>query len=236
MALILHIETASPVCSVALANDGQLIGLKESSEEKAHSSRLTVMIEEMANEVGWRFDQLDAISLSLGPGSYTGLRIGTSIAKGIAYGLSIPIIGIPTLTALANGFIAKRSDSNNKLNNNSLLCPMLDARRMEVYTALFDSRMAEIRPVEALIIQEESFRELVDRQEVWFFGTGSGKVKGVISHPNARFDPAFQLSAAYQTTLADSLFRRKEFLDTAYFEPHYLKEFLATIPKNKVLG
>jgi tRNA threonylcarbamoyladenosine biosynthesis protein TsaB len=107
---------------------------------------------------------------------------------------------------------------------------------MAVYTALFDSRLAEIRPVEALIIQEESFRELLDRQEVWFFGTGSGKVKGVISHPNARFDPAFQLSAAYQTTLADSLFRRKEFLDTAYFEPHYLKEFLATIPKNKVLG
>jgi len=236
MALILHIETASPVCSVALANDGQLIGLKESSEEKAHSSRLTVMIEEMANEVGWRFDQLDAISLSLGPGSYTGLRIGTSIAKGIAYGLSIPIIGIPTLTALANGFKAKRSDSNNKLNNNSLLCPMLDARRMEVYTALFDSRMAEIRPVEALIIQEESFRELLDRQEVWFFGTGSGKVQEVISHPNARFDPAFQLSAAYQTALADSLFRKNEFLDTAYFEPHYLKEFLATIPKNKVLG
>ncbi|MFO7615920.1 MAG: tRNA (adenosine(37)-N6)-threonylcarbamoyltransferase complex dimerization subunit type 1 TsaB [Bacteroidales bacterium] len=236
MALILHIETASPVCSVSLAIDGQVVALRESVEEKAHSSRLTVMMEELAQDAGRRLQELDALSLSIGPGSYTGLRIGTSVAKGMAYGLGIPVIGIPTLTALAGGFAMHLRQTGADPGGNALLCPMLDARRMEVYTALFGPGLTGIRPVEALIIQENSFTDLLDKQVVWFFGNGSGKADGVISHPNARFDAGFRLSATFQAEPAERLFQRGEFLDTAYFEPHYLKEFLATVPKNKVIG
>ena len=238
MALILNLETASPVCSVALSRDGLLLGFRESTEDKSHATRLTLFIQELLGEFHLATDDLDAISLSMGPGSYTGLRIGASVAKGLAYGSGKPLIGIPTLKALANGFSLSHPTemSVSGTTNPVLLCPMLDARRMEVYSTLYDTSLNEINPVEAIILQPLSFRKFLDKQAVCFFGTGSLKAAGIINHPNARFFRDFKLAAAFQSELAESLCNRSEFLNTAYFEPHYLKEFIASIPKNKLLG
>jgi tRNA threonylcarbamoyladenosine biosynthesis protein TsaB len=238
MALILNLETASPVCSVSLSRDGKLIGFRESAEGKSHATRLTGFILELLEENSIVADDLGAISLSMGPGSYTGLRIGASVAKGLAYGSGIPVIGIPTLKALANGF--SLSHSHELLMaagaHKTLLCHMLDARRMEVYSALYDTSLNEVTPVDALILEPGSFKEIPDEQAIFFFGTGSNKAAGIIDHQNARFFPDIELSAGFQAELAEALFLRGEFLDTAYFEPHYLKEFIASVPKNRVLG
>ncbi len=228
MALILHLETASPVCSVALSRDGVLLGLRESSGEKSHATRLTLFIEELLSTNDLMVSSLDAISLGMGPGSYTGLRIGTSVGKGLAYGAGKPLIGIPTLQALAAGFLADHPETE------GFLCPMLDARRMEVYTAIYNPDLHEISPVEAMILTEESLHDVLEVQPVWFFGSGSLKAAEMIHHPNARFGGAFPLSAAFQTQLAVAAWAKKDFLDTAYFEPHYLKEFIATVAKNKL--
>ncbi|MFA6126580.1 MAG: tRNA (adenosine(37)-N6)-threonylcarbamoyltransferase complex dimerization subunit type 1 TsaB [Bacteroidales bacterium] len=238
MALILHLETASPVCSIALSRDRQLLGIRESSEDKSHATRLTPFIQEILREFHLLTDDLDAISLSTGPGSYTGLRIGASVAKGLAYGSAKPLIGIPTLKALANGFLLSHPDEIEaaKKSMNVLLCPMLDARRMEVYLAFYDSRLNEFSPVEAVVLDAASFTPLLDKQAIFFFGTGSNKAAEVIDHPNARFFTGIELSASFQAGPADDLFQQGEFLDTAYFEPHYLKEFIAGIAKNKILG
>jgi tRNA threonylcarbamoyladenosine biosynthesis protein TsaB len=237
MALILHVETASPVCSVALSRDRLILGSKESSEEKSHATRLTIMIRELLDEQGLLADNLDAISLSMGPGSYTGLRIGASVAKGLAYGLGKPVIGIPTLKALAQGFsLSHPAELAESAGEKILLCPMLDARRMEVYSAFYDIALGEVAPVEAVELDPQSFDKLLDDHVICFFGTGSDKFKEIIHHPNARFFTGIELSAEYQAIPAASLFGAGEFLDTAYFEPHYLKEFIASIPKNKVLG
>jgi tRNA threonylcarbamoyladenosine biosynthesis protein TsaB len=238
MALILNLETATPVCSVALSHSGQMLGFRDSSEEKSHATRLTLMIGELLAECHYGTEDLDAISLSMGPGSYTGLRIGASVAKGMAYGLGVPLIGIPTLKVLANGFfINKKSEINAATANGSvLLCPMLDARRMEVYTALYNSSLTEVSGVEAVILDPLSFDQLLQENVIFFFGTGSNKAAEILTHPNARFFPGIELSAIFQSEPAELLFQSGEFLDSAYFEPHYLKEFIASIPKNKVLG
>jgi tRNA threonylcarbamoyladenosine biosynthesis protein TsaB len=238
MALILNLETASPVCSVALSRDGQLLGFRESTEDKSHATRLTLFIQELLGEFHLAPDDLDAISLSMGPGSYTGLRIGASVAKGLAYGSVKPLIGIPTLKALANGFSLSHPTemSVSVTANPVLLCPMLDARRLEVYAALYDSSLNEISQVEAVILGPRSFGNFLAKQTICFFGTGSTKAAEIINHPNARFFPGIELSAAFQPELAESLYHRREFLNTAYFEPHYLKEFIASIPRNKILG
>jgi len=238
MALILNLETASPVCSVALSRDGKLIGLRDSTDEKSHATSLTTFIMQLLEENSLTADQLDAISLGMGPGSYTGLRIGASVAKGLAYGSGIPVIGIPTLEALAKGFLIDHALEIEGLSaeRNVLLCPMLDARRMEVYSAIYDTGMKEISPVEAKILDSDSFNELLQNHMMCFFGTGSNKAADLLIHPNARFFTGIELSAAYQSELAENLFNNQTFLDTAYFEPHYLKEFIASIPKNKVLG
>lgn len=238
MALILNIETATPVCSVALSRDGQLLDFRESTENKSHATRLTLFIQELLQEYYLASDDLDAISLSMGPGSYTGLRIGASVAKGLAYGSGKPLIGIPTLKALAIGFSLSHPTEIivSGTSNPVILCPMLDARRMEVYSALYDTSMNEINPVEAIILEPLSFSKFLNEHVVCFFGTGSIKAAEIIDHPNARFFLGMELSAAFQSQPAESLFVQKEFLDTAYFEPHYLKEFIAGIPKNKILG
>lgn len=238
MALILSLETASPVCSVALSCDGHLLGLRESAEDKSHATRLTLMILELLAEYQLSIDDLDSISLSIGPGSYTGLRIGASVAKGLAYGSGKPLIGVPTLKALASGFLQNQASeiSSAKSSASALLCPMLDARRLEVYAALYDSGLNNIYPVEAVILEPSSFGNFLDKQAVFFFGTGSIKAAEIIDHPNAIFFPGIDLSAAYQSGPAEYLYNCREFLDTAYFEPHYLKEFIASMPKNKVLG
>jgi tRNA threonylcarbamoyladenosine biosynthesis protein TsaB len=238
MALILNLETASPVCSVALSADGQVLGFRESSGDRSHATRMTLFIQELLREHGITGDDLDAISLSMGPGSYTGLRIGASVAKGLAYGSGIPVIGIPTLQALALGFLSdpQAKSSIAGAGKPPLLCPMLDARRMEVYTASYDIALNEITPVEAVVLDAQSFAGLLGSHTLFLFGTGSRKAAEIISHPDACFFPETELSATFQSTIAESLFRKGEFLNTAYFEPHYLKEFIASIPKNKVLG
>ncbi len=237
MGLILNLETATPVCSVALSRDGKVLGFRESAEDKSHATRLTIFIGELFREHGISADNLDAISLGMGPGSYTGLRIGASVAKGLAFGAGKPAIGIPTLKALANGFyMTYQKEIPQSTTGKVLLCPMLDARRMEVYTALYDTGLNEVSPVEALILDQASFGPLLDKQVICFFGSGSDKAKEIFNHPNALFFAGIGLSASYQSELAESLFNLKEFIDTAYFEPHYLKEFIAGIPKNKVLG
>jgi tRNA threonylcarbamoyladenosine biosynthesis protein TsaB len=238
MALILNIETASPVCSVSLSRNGITLGIRESDEDKSHATRLTIFIRELLEEQGIVADDLDALSLSMGPGSYTGLRIGASVAKGLAYGSGLPVIGIQTLKALAQGFTASHAAELSTPANTLpvLMCPMLDARRMEVYSALYDSDLNELSPVQALVLESHSFATLLHQHMICFFGTGSDKVPGVIDHPNARFFPGIRLSAAFQSVPAEAMFISGDFLDTAYFEPHYLKEFIASIPKNKVLG
>lgn len=238
MALILNLETASPVCSVALSRDGKLAGLRESTEDKSHATRLTLFIQELLAEYRLDADDLDAISLSMGPGSYTGLRIGASVAKGLAYGTGKPLIGISTLKALAIGFLnsSLMNSDNPDTAGQVLLCPMLDARRLEVYSALYDAGLNEIEPGAANILDSRSFAGILAERVVCFFGTGSIKAAQIIDHPNARFFAGLELSASFQSGLAEALFKTGGFLDTAYFEPHYLKEFIASIPKNKVLG
>jgi tRNA threonylcarbamoyladenosine biosynthesis protein TsaB len=238
MALILSIETASPVCSAALCLDGRPLIVRESSDDRPHATKLTVFIRELLDEQGIDASAIGAVSLSMGPGSYTGLRIGASVVKGFAYGAGIPVVGIPTMLALATGFMSTHGVEAARTAGRQppLLCPMLDARRQEVYTALYDTGLNEVRSVEAMVLEPDSFLPVLDAGPVFFFGTGSDKASAIISHPNAFFIGNVGLSAAWQAEPAETLFRNGNFLDTAYFEPHYLKEFIASIPKNKVLG
>ena len=238
MALILNLETATPVCSVAISRDGVLLGLRESTEDKSHATRLTLFIQELLGECRLQAGDLEAVSVSMGPGSYTGLRIGASVAKGFAYGAGIPVIGIPTLQALSRGLLERILSARTPdiLPTAPLLCPMLDARRLEVYTAIYDTSLNELQPVEALILEPQSFSSLLDRHVLLLFGSGSKKAAEILRHPNVRWIPDVEASAADQSRLAEDAYARRQFLDTAYFEPHYLKEFIASIPKNKVFG
>jgi len=233
--LIVYIETATNTCSVALSEGEDVIGIKESHEERSHAAQLSPFIKEVLSASGKTFSDLDAVCVSIGPGSYTGLRIGISTAKGLAFGLDIPVIAVDTLEALtmtARPLISRDSDKHELP---ALFCPMLDARRMEVYSALYDSNMRLMREVKAEIIDPESFADLLKNNCIYFFGNGAAKCSEVIKHPNAFFYDDIHPSARGLVTAALRAFRNKRFEDTAYFEPRYLKEFIATTPKNKVL-
>ena len=231
MTRILHIETATPVCSVAVTDDHELIWLKESHEPNSHSKILTAFIEQALKELSLQVEELDAIALSIGPGSYTGLRIGASTAKGLAYGGNIPIISINTLQSIA--FRAIKEHGKN-MDSSALLRPMLDARRMEVYTALYDQQGREQKVTVAQIIEESTFHDELAAAPIIFFGNGSAKCKPVINHPNAIYLPEIEASAQFMCEPALKKYSKNDFVDTAYFEPLYLKEFIATIPKNKM--
>ncbi|WP_165044075.1 tRNA (adenosine(37)-N6)-threonylcarbamoyltransferase complex dimerization subunit type 1 TsaB [Dysgonomonas sp. ZJ709] len=230
MACILHIETATEVCSVAVSKDGELIFQREETKGPSHAVLLGAFVDEATKELRSKGLKLDAVAVSCGPGSYTGLRIGVSEAKGLCYGLNIPMIAIGTLRLMASA-VAKKGLVDPAI----LLCPMIDARRMEVYDALFDSQLMLIRDVEADIIDETSFIEILKDQRIAFFGNGSAKCKEAIQSPNAIFIENVYPSAIDMVDLAEDAFAKKEFVDSAYFEPFYLKEFVATIAKNKVL-
>ena len=230
MPLILNIETSTNVCSVALCDDGEIISKRENNEGKSHASLLTVFIDEILKEVSVDIKKLDAIAVSKGPGSYTGLRIGVSVAKGLCYGADLKLISINTLQGMASGAILKYPE----LEENTLLCPMIDARRMEVYSALFDSKGGFAREVKAEIIDENSFSEELDKQNILFFGDGSEKITNIIKHPNAKFIADFAPSAEYMTELSEKAFSENKFEDVAYFEPFYLKDFVATVPKKNI--
>ena len=228
MAVILNIETSTTVCSVALAIDGKSVACKENNEGLNHSILLGCYVDELLKENQLTVSHLDAVAVSMGPGSYTGLRIGVSLAKGLCFGANIPLIAVPTLQALAQSVA-------NELQEDALYCPMIDARRMEVYTALYDRHNQTIIDTCAEIIHEASFAELLSNQKVFFFGDGSQKVKNTITSPNAIFLEGIETSARHMTLLADQLFEKQKFVDVAYFEPFYLKDFIATTPKQKVI-
>jgi len=228
--MILCIETATGVCSVALCNDTATLHLREAAEGRSHASQLTVLIRELLAEASVSTQELDAVAVSKGPGSYTGLRIGVSVAKGISYGAGIPLIGINTMAAMYYGFLAKHGVPPGE----TLLCPMIDARRMEVYNALFTPDGKMVRPTAADIIDEASFHSELAKGRVIFFGSGAAKCKGIISDSNAFFEDDFTLSASYLQLPSAEALKEKRFEDTAYFEPFYLKEFLATVPKKMI--
>jgi len=228
MATLLQIETATQVCSAALSVDGETIALKELAAQNIHAGSLTLFIREVMQQAGVRYQDLDAIAVSKGPGSYTGLRIGVSTAKGICFAQDKPLIGIDTLQMMAEGFLsANRSYTG-------LICPMIDARRMEVFTALYDHQLTEILPVGAKIIDEESFRSELNGQQITFIGDGAMKCNTSIISANAAFSDLNFNSAANMSGLAFNAFTQGQFEDVAYFEPYYLKDFVITQAKKKV--
>jgi tRNA threonylcarbamoyladenosine biosynthesis protein TsaB len=236
-ALILHIETATDICSVALSRGDQQLSLVESGQERSHAILLNQFVRQAVAEAGCTLKQLDAVAVSKGPGSYTGLRIGVSTAKGLAYGLEIPLLAAGTLDNMAHGALShpeviRLAESFGK---QLLLCPMLDARRMEVYTGFYTLMPGSFRQVSADIIDRDSFREILDKHQVCFFGTGSEKCKEVLTHPNAYFIDGVDPSASSMIAPVLEKYMQKQFEDVAYFEPFYLKDFIATIPKKKVL-
>lgn len=229
--MILCIETATNICSVSLCHGGKIIASRESSEERSHASLLTVFIIELLEEASIKASGLEAIAVSKGPGSYTGLRIGVSTAKGIAYGAGIPLVGVNTLEAMFSG-ISSGMEERPEKDRPTLFCPMIDARRMEVYYSLFDASGKSIVPTTAGVITGESFSEYLEDSAIIFFGNGSAKVKELINNPNATFIDDFNLSARYLCKPATIAVNNKNFEDIAYFEPYYLKEFIATVPKD----
>ena len=236
MALILNIETSTRVCSVCISKDGIVKSFRESNDEKTHAKLLTVFIDEIVKEQNLSFDDFDAVAVSKGPGSYTGLRIGVSTAKGLCYAKDLPLIAINTLEAMANGVITKVN--TNELNiddfENAILVPMIDARRMEVYSAFLNSKGEIIREVKAEIIDENSYRDILAKQKMIFFGDGSEKITDTIKHENAIFIENANPSSRSMAVLSEDAFIKEEFKDIAYFEPFYLKDFVATIPKKNI--
>lgn len=230
MACILHIETSTDVCSVALSEDGAVLFSKEDSNGPQHAVTLGVYVDEVLSMADSHAKRIDAVAVSCGPGSYTGLRIGASMAKGICYGRSLPLIALPTLKVLSVPVLLM-----DELPEDALLCPMIDARRMEVYSAIYDRALNPVKEVSADIIDENSYAEYLEKQPIYFFGNGADKCKKVLTHPNARFIDNIKPLANWMFPLADRAFYNNEFQDVAYFEPFYLKEFVATVAKNKVL-
>lgn len=218
---ILNIETSTKNCSVSIAQNGKTIALKEVAEERfSHSEKLHVFIDNLLKENQITYKDLNAVALSGGPGSYTGLRIGTSTAKGLCFALDIPLIAVDTLLVLAK-----------QVNEDSLIIPMIDARRMEVYTAIFDATHNPATPVQALVIDENSFAEISEKAVL--IGDGAAKCKEVLNRENFIFlDEIRYPSAREMSEISFDKFQKKEFEDIAYFEPFYLKEFYTGAKKS----
>ena len=231
MATILHIETSTDVCSVALTTESQVLDHRENYEGQTHATLLSQYVKEMLDYARSRDLKLDAIAVSIGPGSYTGLRIGLSEAKGLAFGLQLPLIGVNTLQLLSvstmfNHFIDVDGD---KL----LYVPMIDARRMEVYTAAYTPALNAVLEPQAMILDEHSFETLLEQgYQLVLMGNGSGKARQVLSRDGVRFIEGIKPVAVDMLALAEKAYREKNFIDVAYSTPLYLKEFQATKPKN----
>ena len=228
MATILQIETATPVCSVAISVNGETIAIKEEKAPNIHAASLTLFIDEAMKLANLTYADLDAIAVSKGPGSYTGLRIGVSTAKGLCFALDKPLIAINTLKMMANGYLLQHP------NFGGLVCPMIDARRMEVFTAVFDHNLHEVENTHAKIVDEKSFSMELQNNYVTFVGDGAEKCTAVIDDPNAHFHTENFNSASNMSNLAFAAYQNKSFEDVAYFEPFYLKDFVLTTPKKKV--
>ena len=224
--ILLHIETSTNVCSVALSENSDCLFFKSNTDGMNHAALLSVFIAEALEVLKSQDKKLSAVAVSSGPGSYTGLRIGVSTAKGLSYGLDIPLIAISTLEVLA-------TEAINSIENaeDAFFCPMIDARRMEVYSAFYDASLNLKREISADIIDSESYSEILSQQPVYFFGNGSEKCKLALNHSNARFIENLVPLATNMIPIAVKAFNEQKFVDTAYFEPFYLKEFQTTTPK-----
>ena len=233
MANILNIETSTEVCSVALTSEGQVLDHRENYEGQTHATMLSQYVKEMLDYSRSREIKLDAIAVSIGPGSYTGLRIGLSEAKGLAFGLNVPLIGVNTLQLMAvstmfNHFIDEE---------NVLYVPMIDARRMEVYTAAYAPSLEAVLEPQAMILDEHSFDALLDKgHTLILMGNGSDKARQVLTRDGVRFVEGVKPVAVDMMALAEKAYREQDFIDVAYSTPLYLKEFQAIKPKNPVLG
>ena len=233
--MVICLETATNLCSVALCDSAGIISLRESNESKSHASTLTLFIGEILKEHGIRAHDLEAVAVSKGPGSYTGLRIGVSVAKGIAYGASIPLIGIETTLLMFWGINdSKYIDTESEVK--SFYCPMLDARRMEVYYSIYDSAGNKIKEISAEIITKDTFANIPESQKIIFFGDGALKCKEVINRKNALFEANYKISASHMHKSVFQSLREKRFEDVAYFEPFYLKDFITSKPRKNILG
>ena len=224
--IILHIETSTNICSVAVSENGQCLFSKSDSEGMNHAALLSVFIAEAMEFLKSTSKKSDAVAVSSGPGSYTGLRIGVSTAKGLCYGLDIPLIAVSTLEVLtANALQITETTAN------SLFCPMIDARRMEVYAAIYNQEGIIQREISADIIDENSYSEILESHIVYFFGNGAEKCKATLTHANARFIDGMYPLAENMIVLAEKAYVENKFVDVAYFEPFYLKEFYTTAAK-----
>ncbi|MEM9142426.1 MAG: tRNA (adenosine(37)-N6)-threonylcarbamoyltransferase complex dimerization subunit type 1 TsaB [Bacteroidota bacterium] len=225
MAIILNLETATTNCSVCVASEGKAIGIKEQNTPKySHAEQLHVFIAKAIEESGLTLADLDAVAISKGPGSYTGLRIGVSAAKGLCFALDIPLISLPTLASMAHQVMAQSFD---------FIISVLDARRMEVYSAVFDKKLQQIRDTRAEIITETSFAEYLDTGKVLILGPGAEKCQTVLEHTNANFEASVVPSAVQMAALSQQKYENANLEDTAYFEPYYLKDFIAHTLKSK---
>lgn len=226
MTHILSIETSTGICSVAVQTNGQVVSSREDNRRNSHSANITLFIDEVVKDAGLSLSQIDAVAVGKGPGSYTGLRIGVSAAKGLCYALNKPLIALNSLQTMACHPALRQYTAAD-----TLLCPMIDARRMEVYCALYNPMLEVVKDTEALIIDSTSFGTELAAQQVVFFGDGADKCKDTILHANAVFVPDTYPSALHNGALALDAYKQQRFEDVAYFEPFYLKEFVGTVAK-----
>ena len=227
MPTILHIETSTDVCSVAVSEDAQVIFQQEDRNGPNHGERLGTMVDEALSFTDSHAIPFDAVAVSSGPGSYTGLRIGVSMAKGVCYGRSLQLIGVPTLELLCVPVLLREL-----VEDDALLCPMLDARRMEVYAAVYDRALRTVRQIGADIVDATTYKHWLDKQPVYFFGNGARKCMEAIAHPNARYIEGIVPLAKWMQPLAERRLMNGQTEDVAYFEPFYLKDFVAKKPKD----
>lgn len=230
MSCILNIETSTDVCSVAVSQDGACIFNTEDHSGPNHAVKLGTFIDEALSFADSHAIPVDAVAVSCGPGSYTGLRIGVSMAKGVCYGLDIPLISVPTLELMCTPVLL----GSTPLEDDALLCPMIDARRMEVYAAIYDRGLHPLHPTTADIVDENTYLEWLDSRPVYFFGNGADKCKAVLNHPNARFIDGIKPLAKWMQPLAEQRMARQQTEDVAYFVPFYLKDFVAKTPKKLI--
>ena len=229
MSCILSIETSTDVCSVAMSENGQCIFKEEDHSGPNHAVSLGVFVDEALSFTDNHAIPLGAVAVSQGPGSYTGLRIGVSMAKGICYGRDVPLLAVPTLEVMAVPVLL-----NYEIEENALLCPMIDARRMEVYSAIYDRALKPLRDTRADVVDGDTYREFLDNHPVYFFGNGAAKCMETINHPNAHLIEGIEPLAKYMFPLAERKWVQKEYEDVAYFVPFYLKDFVAKMPKKLI--
>ncbi len=248
MACILHIETSTDVCSVALSKDGYLLWEKTGPKGLGHAELLGTYVDEALHKAEEKQLTVEAVAVSSGPGSYTGLRIGVSMAKGVCYGSGARLVAVPTLQVLCvpvllgdrlrcSTWVDGREERMDcEMEDDALLCPMIDARRMEVYAAVYDRRLRERRATSADVVTPETYLEMLNRGVVYFFGNGAEKCRSVINHPNARYIIGVEPLAKHMMPLADMRMMRGETEDVAYFVPTYFKDYVAKKPKPMLMA